>query len=112
MTNLTEEQICSLIDLRDEYAFAYLSYAVEKLGHDNLSTVQTLTTEYSQNLAQQFLEMNKEFFRSKENCTKIFKHITSCGAERPYSGKRFSQEFYKLLSEFVKTSNNNKGNEK
>lgn len=103
MNNLTTEMICSLMDLRDEYAMAYLEHCLKNLGYDNLSTIQTLTTAYSQELAKKFLETNKEFFKVKENRTITFQHLSNRGADKPHSGKRFSEEFYKELSNFAHT---------
>ena len=103
MSNLTIYHIKGLIDLKDTEVFAYFKSCRDQLGDEKLSIIQTHTTSFAQHLAAEFLNKYELFLANDNHRKAVFKYLQERGTEKQYSGKRFSEEFYKLLITFEKS---------
>ena len=97
-----KEKFFDKIKLRDQESLACLSYYYKVLGDDEIGRIQQLTTEYSQAKAETFFKDNKAFFDVEENRVDFFRFMSSIHADRPHSGKRFSEELYKIVWAYAK----------
>ena len=101
---MTFENICGIIDLKDNQVKAYIDVCLQQREKDeriSIELIQTLATSYAQNLAKTFMENNRVFLSEQDNRLSIRKYLASRGADKGHSGNRFSEELYKVLEETV-----------
>lgn len=97
---MTFENICGIVDVKDSQVKAYIDVCLKKREEDeriSIELIQTLATSYAQNLAQSFLENNREFLGDESNRLSLRRYLASRGADKGHSGNRFSEELYKVL---------------
>ncbi|MBP3345220.1 MAG: hypothetical protein J6K97_03345 [Clostridia bacterium] len=97
------KDICEKIQVRDEQVKAYLLVRLQKnmdCRENFRKVIASFAISYAQNLAETFLNKNKEFFMNDENRKGVFAFLTNLKADKPNSGNLFSEEFYKMLRVF------------
>ncbi len=97
---MTFENICGIVDLKDNQVKAYIDVCLQQREKDeriSIELIQTLATSYAQNLAKTFMENNRVFLSEQDNRLSIRKYLASRGADKGHSGNRFSEELYKVL---------------
>ena len=80
------------------------------LGDERIAVAQQAATNYAKTKAQAFFSDNVQFFESEDNRTDFFKYISAINADKANSGKRFSEELYKLVCSYAKQMEEEKEN--
>ena len=97
MKDMTYSQLSGLIDIKDKQVFAYFTTALNQHGKEKMALIQSLTDQYASDMAKNFIAAHKDFFAKEENKALAYEKIKSLGADKPHSGRRFSEFLYKHL---------------
>ena len=85
------------MEVKELQAYAYLDYYVDKMPIDDL---QKELDGYCERMAESFVENHYSEFENEETLVAIRRYITSLGANKAHSGKRFHEALYKALKQF------------
>lgn len=91
------KKLIGLIEIKEMQAYAYLEYYVDKMPINDL---QKELDGYCERMAESFVRNHYGDFEDVETLIAIRRYITSLGANKPHSGKRFHEALYKALKQF------------
>lgn len=92
------KKLIGLMDVKELQASAYFDYYMDKVQIDVL---QNMLDDYCERMAESFVSNHYADFEDEETLVAVRRHITSLGANKPHSGKRFHEALYKELKKFV-----------
>ena len=95
------KKLIQLIEIKEMQAYAYLDYYVDKMPIDDL---QKELDGYGERMAESFVMNHYDKFDDAETLILIRRYITSLGANKPHSGKRFHEALYNALKQFEPAS--------
>ncbi len=85
------KKLIGLIEVRELQAYAYLDYYLDKMPIDDL---QKELDGYCERMAETFVKNHYAELENEETLVAIRRYITSLGANKPHSGKRFHEALY------------------
>ena len=92
------KKLIGLIEVKEMQATAYFDYYLCKAPID---VVQDMLDGYCERMAESFVKNHYGDFENEETMVTIRRYITSLGANKPHSGKRFHEVLYKELRKFT-----------
>lgn len=92
-------RLIGLIEIKELQASAYFDYYLN--NNVPIDVLQEMLDGYCERMAECFIKNHYSELENEETLVAIRRYITSLGANKPHSGKRFHEALYNELKKFT-----------